>query len=206
MRWRPSRRNAPVCQVHTQPNPCRPRDGTSHYRSRVAPQLRDRRTEGARAGRSGCGSTRQYGTDGARGLRARHPGRRCRRSATRRRPLPQRPKLLSRISCDHSVTTGVAASANSSPKSLLTASGCRDLNPGPLDPQSSALTKLRHSPFLLRATLCPVSCYPIRSVSPKSKLIAFLAQSGGSRSILRQRIRPHGNAWLRQGSTCLDTV
>ena len=26
------------------------------------------------------------------------------------------------------------------------ASGCRDLNPGPLDPQSSALTKLRHSP------------------------------------------------------------
>ena len=25
-------------------------------------------------------------------------------------------------------------------------SGCRDLNPGPLDPQSSALTKLRHSP------------------------------------------------------------
>ena len=28
------------------------------------------------------------------------------------------------------------------------ASGCRDLNPGPLDPQSSALTKLRHSPLL----------------------------------------------------------
>ncbi len=27
-------------------------------------------------------------------------------------------------------------------------SGCRDLNPGPLDPQSSALTKLRHSPSL----------------------------------------------------------
>ena len=27
-------------------------------------------------------------------------------------------------------------------------SGCRDLNPGPLDPQSSALTKLRHSPLL----------------------------------------------------------
>jgi hypothetical protein len=26
-------------------------------------------------------------------------------------------------------------------------SGCRDLNPGPLDPQSSALTKLRHSPY-----------------------------------------------------------
>jgi len=26
-------------------------------------------------------------------------------------------------------------------------SGCRDSNPGPLDPQSSALTKLRHSPF-----------------------------------------------------------
>jgi hypothetical protein len=30
-------------------------------------------------------------------------------------------------------------------------SGCRDLNPGPLDPQSSALTKLRHSPFLAGA-------------------------------------------------------
>ena len=29
-------------------------------------------------------------------------------------------------------------------------SGCRDLNPGPLDPQSSALTKLRHSPWQLR--------------------------------------------------------
>ena len=28
-------------------------------------------------------------------------------------------------------------------------SGCRDLNPGPLDPQSSALTKLRHSPSLV---------------------------------------------------------
>jgi hypothetical protein len=37
-------------------------------------------------------------------------------------------------------------------KSLPTCSfwsGCRDLNPGPLDPQSSALTKLRHSPLLL---------------------------------------------------------
>ena len=30
-------------------------------------------------------------------------------------------------------------------------SGCRDLNPGPLDPQSSVLTKLRHSPFLVHA-------------------------------------------------------
>src|SRR5665213_3629861 len=29
-------------------------------------------------------------------------------------------------------------------------SGCRDLNPGPLDPQSSALTKLRHSPWRFR--------------------------------------------------------
>ena len=29
-------------------------------------------------------------------------------------------------------------------------SGCRDLNPGPLDPQSSALTKLRHSPCAIR--------------------------------------------------------
>jgi hypothetical protein len=73
------------------------------------------------------------------------------------------------------------------------ASGWGDLNSRPLDPQSSALTKLRHSPFLLRATFWPVSCYPIRSVSSKSKFIALLAQSGGSRSILRQRIRPHGN-------------
>jgi hypothetical protein len=31
---------------------------------------------------------------------------------------------------------------------LLSESGCRDLNPGPLDPQSSALTKLRHSPYV----------------------------------------------------------
>ena len=30
-------------------------------------------------------------------------------------------------------------------------SGCRDLNPGPLDPQSSALTKLRHSPRVVAA-------------------------------------------------------
>ena len=35
------------------------------------------------------------------------------------------------------------------------ASGCRDLNPGPLDPQSSALTKLRHSPSLLRGCAAP---------------------------------------------------
>ncbi len=34
---------------------------------------------------------------------------------------------------------------------LTTWSGCRDLNPGPLDPQSSALTKLRHSPSLVGA-------------------------------------------------------
>ena len=47
------------------------------------------------------------------------------------------------------------------------------------NPQSSALTKLRHSPFLIRATFCPVSCYPIRSVSSKVKFIALLAQSGG---------------------------
>jgi hypothetical protein len=60
----------------------------------------------------------------------------------------------------------------------IVTSGCRDLNPGPLDPQSSALTKLRHSPFLFRATFCPVSCDPIRSVSSKSKFIALLAQSG----------------------------
>ena len=33
-------------------------------------------------------------------------------------------------------------------------SGCRDSNPGPLDPQSSALTKLRHSPYLVRGTFC----------------------------------------------------
>ena len=32
-----------------------------------------------------------------------------------------------------------------------TRSGCRDLNPGPLDPQSSALTKLRHSPRVVEA-------------------------------------------------------
>src|SRR6478735_4857343 len=32
-----------------------------------------------------------------------------------------------------------------SPAVLL--SGCRDLNPGPLVPQTNALTKLRHSPF-----------------------------------------------------------
>jgi hypothetical protein len=39
-------------------------------------------------------------------------------------------------------------------KCLLTCtfeSGCRDLNPGPLDPQSSALTKLRHSPRVVTA-------------------------------------------------------
>ena len=29
-------------------------------------------------------------------------------------------------------------------------SGCRDLNPGPLVPQTSALTKLRHSPQSVR--------------------------------------------------------
>ena len=34
------------------------------------------------------------------------------------------------------------------PELHLPSSGCRDLNPGPLDPQSSALTKLRHSPLL----------------------------------------------------------
>ncbi len=33
----------------------------------------------------------------------------------------------------------------------LSESGCRDLNPGPLDPQSSALTKLRHSPCVVEA-------------------------------------------------------
>ena len=32
-------------------------------------------------------------------------------------------------------------------------SGCRDLNPGPLDPQSSALTKLRHSPSVYLLTM-----------------------------------------------------
>jgi len=51
------------------------------------------------------------------------------------------------------------------------------------DPQSSALTKLRHSPFLFRATFCPVYCDPIWSVSSNSKFTTWLAQSGGSRSI-----------------------
>src|SRR5579862_9882934 len=31
-------------------------------------------------------------------------------------------------------------------------SGCRDLNSGPLDPQSSALTKLRHSPLSIHGS------------------------------------------------------
>ena len=39
-------------------------------------------------------------------------------------------------------------------------SGCRDLNPGPLDPQSSALTKLRHSPHV--ATALRNRCAPRR--------------------------------------------
>ena len=69
------------------------------------------------------------------------------------------------------------------PELHLPSSGCRDLNPGPLDPQSSALTKLRHSPFLFRATFCPVYCDPIWSVSSNSKFTTLLAQSGGSRSI-----------------------
>ncbi len=48
-------------------------------------------------------------------------------------------------------------------------SGCRDLNPGPLDPQSSALTKLRHSPYLLRGSFSPVLLPLIsRSVTPVS--------------------------------------
>ena len=39
-------------------------------------------------------------------------------------------------------------------------SGCRDLNPGPLDPQSSALTKLRHSPWPV--TLPPGAVLTVR--------------------------------------------
>jgi hypothetical protein len=45
----------------------------------------------------------------------------------------------------------------------FTWSGCRDLNPGPLDPQSSALTKLRHSPFLVKALKCSRGPHPKRS-------------------------------------------
>jgi hypothetical protein len=40
----------------------------------------------------------------------------------------------------------IVAGSRNMPSGLGFQSGCRDLNPGPLDPQSSALTKLRHSP------------------------------------------------------------
>ena len=46
-----------------------------------------------------------------------------------------------------SLVGGVWEDARLRPRSW---SGCRDLNPGPLDPQSSALTKLRHSPCAVR--------------------------------------------------------
>jgi hypothetical protein len=47
----------------------------------------------------------------------------------------------------------LSISAGGPPKGVnRSESGCRDLNPGPLDPQSSALTKLRHSPHSVRPT------------------------------------------------------
>ena len=47
-------------------------------------------------------------------------------------------------------------------------SGCRDSNPGPLDPQSSALTKLRHSPFrstCIKRAPSGRRCLPTRELS-----------------------------------------
>jgi integrase len=78
---------------------------TSHHSAWSSPCLCDCSFEGTRSGRSGGSATWQYAEDGAGGLRARHPGRRCRRRSTRRRSLPKRRKFLSEISCDHPVTT-----------------------------------------------------------------------------------------------------
>ncbi len=47
-------------------------------------------------------------------------------------------------------------------------SGCRDLNPGPLDPQSSALTKLRHSPRDARVSPAQRPCLNRRQVPTKT--------------------------------------
>ncbi len=57
----------------------------------------------------------------------------------------------------------------------LLLSGCRDSNPGPLDPQSSALTKLRHSPSLVRrpfSTAGFVPGWPIANGLPANGLRA----------------------------------
>ncbi len=69
----------------------------------------------------------------------------------RRQPLQQHRKLVSTVArtiCDHPVSTGTAEEDRFSFRPWSQPSGCRDLNPGPLDPQSSALTKLRHSPHI----------------------------------------------------------
>ena len=54
---------------------------------------------------------------------------------------------------EHLGDHGVGGSRRGRPKTTPPAcswSGCRDLNPGPPDPQSGALTKLRHSPWWFR--------------------------------------------------------
>ena len=63
-------------------------------------------------------------------------------------------------------------------------SGCRDLNPGPLDPQSSALTKLRHSPWRT-------------SLSKVLPLIACRADDEGMN--LQRRARRGINGQVRRG-------
>ena len=60
-------------------------------------------------------------------------------------PFPSHPRR--RLRCDATVGGPEASHV------VCRWSGCRDLNPGPLDPQSSALTKLRHSPLCEKPSL-----------------------------------------------------
>jgi hypothetical protein len=51
------------------------------------------------------------------------------------------------VRCDNPKSSGLAAARGKVLGPAIKWSGWRDLNSRPLDPQSSALTKLRHSPF-----------------------------------------------------------
>ncbi len=79
------------------------------------------------------------------------------------------------------------------PPDLIFESGCRDLNPGPLDPQSSALTKLRHSPRSDRPAQSRLAEEGHTSAtSPWARIDAYV----GSRGV------DPGTADANQGAAC----
>ncbi len=104
------------------------------------------------------------------------------RSAALDRVEPSRP---ARVENAGTTRQRYRSQGSSSPPPAPSESGCRDLNPGPLDPQSSALTKLRHSPMLQTSIVDARRRSPRRAALVGPRGVPFLGRTAARTTAVR---------------------